>query len=49
MSFTYKKVPIIAAMAIATATQLSHAQQLEEIIVTAQKRSESLQDATCAE
>ncbi|MFT5484866.1 MAG: iron complex outermembrane receptor protein [Halieaceae bacterium] len=44
MSFTYKKVPIIAAMAIATATQLSHAQQLEEIIVTAQKRSESLQD-----
>ena len=34
------------AVAIATASSGAHAAQLEEIIVTAQKRAESLQDVT---
>lgn len=36
--------PLAAAVALACAPPVSHAQQLEEMIVTAQKRAESLQD-----
>jgi len=35
---------LVVAIALASTTSLSQAQQLEEVIVTAQKRSESLQD-----
>lgn len=45
MSFLTRKTPLVAAVALATASSLSHAQlMLEEVIVTAQKRAESLQD-----
>ncbi len=44
MSALFKKAPLVAAITLATATSLSHAQMLEEVIVTAQKRAESLQD-----
>ena len=36
--------PLTAAVALICAPSMSHAQQLEEVIVTAQKRAESLQD-----
>ncbi|MEP0200688.1 MAG: TonB-dependent receptor [Halioglobus sp.] len=44
MPVSFRKAPLVAAVAFATATSLSQAQQLEEVIVTAQKRAESLQD-----
>ena len=44
MSTLFKNTPIIAALALATASQVASAQQLEEVIVTAQKKVESLQD-----
>ena len=44
MSVSFRKAPLVAAVAFASATSLSHAQMLEEVIVTAQKRAESLQD-----
>jgi outer membrane receptor protein involved in Fe transport len=45
MSVQFRKTPILAALAIATAAPLASAQALlEEVIVTAQKRAESLQD-----
>jgi len=44
MPALFKKAPLVAAIALATTTSLSYAQQLEEVIVTAQKRAESLQD-----
>ena len=44
MSSLFKNTPIIAALALATASQVASAQQLEEVIVTAQKKVESLQD-----
>ena len=44
MSTPFNKAPLVAAIALATATSLSQAQMLEEVIVTAQKRAESLQD-----
>ena len=44
MPFSFRKVPLVAAIALATAAPISHAQMLEEVIVTAQKRTESLQD-----
>ena len=45
MSVQFRKTPIVAAVALAVASQFSHAQLvLEEVIVTAQKRAESLQD-----
>ena len=36
--------PLAAALALASATSLTHAQMLEKVIVTAQKGAESLQD-----
>jgi iron complex outermembrane receptor protein len=44
MTLRFKSTPIIAALALATASQLASAQQLEEVVVTAQKKVESLQD-----
>ncbi|MEP5837501.1 MAG: TonB-dependent receptor [Marinobacter sp.] len=45
MSIKFRKTPVVAALALAAASPFSHAQlMLEEIIVTAQKRAESLQD-----
>ena len=45
MSVPFKKTPMIAALALATASSVASAQLvLEEVIVTAQKRAESLQD-----
>jgi len=44
MSAFFRSTPIIAALALATASQVAVAQQLEEVIVTAQKKVESLQD-----
>jgi iron complex outermembrane recepter protein len=44
MPIPFNKAPLVAAIALATATSLSQAQMLEEVIVTAQKRAESLQD-----
>ncbi|WP_116369122.1 TonB-dependent receptor [Parahaliea mediterranea] len=44
MSVFFQRAPLVAAVAFAGAAQLSQAQQLEEVIVTAQKRAESLQD-----
>ena len=44
MPTLFKSTPIIAALALATASQVASAQQLEEVIVTAQKKVESLQD-----
>ena len=44
MPFSFRKAPLVAAIALATAAPISHAQMLEEVIVTAQKRTESLQD-----
>jgi len=44
MPFSFRKAPLVAAIALATTTSVSHAQMLEEVIVTAQKRAESLQD-----
>ncbi|MCS5594526.1 MAG: TonB-dependent receptor, partial [Porticoccaceae bacterium] len=44
MSLIFKKAPLLAAIALATATSFTQAQMLEEVIVSAQKRVESLQD-----
>ena len=44
MPFSFPKAPLVAAIALATTASVSQAQQLEEVIVTAQKRTESLQD-----
>lgn len=44
MPVLFRKAPLVAAIALATATSVSQAQMLEEVIVTAQKRAESLQD-----
>ncbi|MEP4149444.1 MAG: TonB-dependent receptor [Halioglobus sp.] len=44
MNLKTMKSPLVIAVALATASTLGHAQQLEEVIVTAQKRAESLQD-----
>lgn len=46
MSTRYRKASLLAALALATASTLAHSQQLllEEVIVTAQKRVQSLQD-----
>lgn len=44
MAVSFRKAPLVAAIALATASSLSQAQMLEEVIVTAQKRAESLQD-----
>ncbi len=45
MSVQYRKLPVVTALALATAAPLAGAQALlEEVIVTAQKRAESLQD-----
>ncbi len=45
MSNPLRKTPVVAALALAAASPFSHAQlMLEEVIVTAQKRAESLQD-----
>ncbi len=48
MNTLFKSTPIIAALALATASQLASAQQLEEVLVTATKRSESTQDIPVA-
>jgi len=44
MSVHFRKTPLVVAIALAAASQRSQAQMLEEVIVTAQKRAESLQD-----
>ncbi|EAQ96062.1 TonB-dependent receptor [Congregibacter litoralis] len=44
MSATFRTLPLIAAVSLATQSLTVGAQQLEEVIVTAQKRAESLQD-----
>lgn len=44
MTIIFKQAPLVAAIALATATSFTQAQMLEEIIVTSQKRTESLQD-----
>ncbi len=45
MSVQFRKLPIVTAIALATAAPVAGAQALlEEVIVTAQKRAESLQD-----
>ncbi|MBA6414372.1 TonB-dependent receptor [Parahaliea sp. F7430] len=44
MSVSFHKAPLAAAVLLSSATALTHAQQLEEVIVTAQKRLQSLQD-----
>ncbi|HEY7775048.1 MAG TPA: TonB-dependent receptor plug domain-containing protein, partial [Kineobactrum sp.] len=44
MPSIFRKAPLVAAIALVTAAPLSHAQLLEEVIVTAQKRAQSLQD-----
>lgn len=44
MSATFRTLPLLAAVSLATQSLTVGAQQLEEVIVTAQKRAESLQD-----
>jgi iron complex outermembrane recepter protein len=44
MSSIFNKAPLLTAIALALSSQLSSAQVLEEIIVTAQKRVQNLQD-----
>ena len=44
MRLKFRKAPLVAAIAVLSATPLAHSQQLEEVIVTAQKRAQSLQD-----
>jgi iron complex outermembrane receptor protein len=44
MPVIFKPAPLVAAIVLATATSSSQAQMLEKIVVTAQKRTESLQD-----
>ena len=44
MSISFKKLPLVAAIAMVTVAPIIQAQMLEEVIVTAQKRTESLQD-----
>jgi iron complex outermembrane receptor protein len=39
-----KRLPLVLAISAATLASSVHAQQLEEVIVTAQKRAENLQD-----
>jgi outer membrane receptor protein involved in Fe transport len=43
-SFAFKKSPVVLAVGLAVGSQFGYAQKLEEVIVTAQKRAESLQD-----
>jgi iron complex outermembrane receptor protein len=45
MPVIFKPALLVAAIVLATATSSSQAQMLEKIVVTAQKRTESLQDA----
>jgi iron complex outermembrane recepter protein len=44
MPLNFRKAPLVAAIAVLSTTQLAHSQQLEEVLVTAQKRVQSLQD-----
>ncbi|MEO0436411.1 MAG: TonB-dependent receptor [Pseudomonadota bacterium] len=44
VSASFRVLPLIAAVSLATQSLTVNAQQLEEVIVTAQKRAESLQD-----
>ena len=44
MKLQTRKTPLVAAILVATVSLTSNAQVLEEVIVTAQKRAESLQD-----
>ncbi|WOJ95161.1 TonB-dependent receptor [Congregibacter variabilis] len=44
MSATFRTLPLLAAVSLATQSLTVGAQVLEEVIVTAQKRAESLQD-----
>ncbi len=44
MSVSFRKTPLVFAISMALIPQVSNAQKLEEVIVTAQKRVESLQD-----
>lgn len=44
MPLIFRKAPLVAAIAVLSTTPLVHSQQLEEVIVTAQKRAQSLQD-----
>ena len=44
MPVSFRKAPLVAAVTLATASTFTQAQQLEEVIVTAQKRAENLQD-----
>ena len=44
MPLIFKKTSLLAAIVLATATSFTQAQMLEEVIVSAQKRVESLQD-----
>jgi len=44
MSATFRTLPLLAAVSLATQSLTVNAQVLEEVIVTAQKRAESLQD-----
>ncbi len=39
MRLKFRKAPLVAAIAVLSATPLAHSQQLEEVIVTAQKRA----------
>ena len=44
MSPLFRTAPLAVAVALASYTNISQAQQLEEVIVTAQKRDQSLMD-----
>ena len=44
MHIIAKQAPLLAAIALTTASSFTQAQMLEEVVVTAQKRAESLQD-----
>ncbi|MFU8765091.1 MAG: TonB-dependent receptor [Haliea sp.] len=44
MPTIFRKAPLVAAIAVLSTTHLAHSQQLEEVLVTAQKRVQSLQD-----
>ncbi|MEM8498091.1 MAG: TonB-dependent receptor [Pseudomonadota bacterium] len=44
MTVKYRKTPIVIALSLASLSQMGHTQMLEEVVVTAQKRAQSLQD-----
>ena len=44
MTVKYRKTPIVLALSLASLSQMGQAQMLEEVVVTAQKRAQSLQD-----